>query len=339
MGSLRSCDACGPLGSRGSRRAGRTVDAWSWSGCGRERRSGCGRERWSGRGSQRGGDGGRGDNGWNRGHGGGRVAELRLDDLSVQTVVSRRHDGVRRHSIVASGVAVGARVVDDRVVVSDTALVAESADGIGNDVVAHGGVHDGIVHALHVVGRLDGIGSQTVDTLDVVVGGVAGHGELVLRDTVDSAEAAAMNHVEALAAVARGQTPVSAQVAAPRVRWSREHAVGAGPVPLLTAVIREDAVRVEAADTLEGARVISVGRRRTVRRNDTLSVVAAHARSNRQGVRHNPVYALHVVVREGVLDDLTIVSDALGTREGAGTDRARVVEDECVVVALQPFYR
>lgn len=324
------------MGSRGTGRTSWTVDARSgsgsrsWRGRGRDRRRGRGRGRWR--------SGGRGDDGWKRRDGGGGVAELRLDDLSIQTVVARRHDGVRGHGVVAGRVAVGARVVDDGVVVGDTALVAEPADGVGNDVVADGGVDDGVVHALHVVGRLDGVGGQSVDALDVVVGRVAGHGELVLRDAVDPAEAAAVDHVKALAAVARRQRPVPAQVAAARVRRSREHAVGAGAVPLLTAVVREDAVRVEAADALEGARVVSVGRGRAVGRNDALSVVAAHARSHRQGVGHDAVNALHVVVREGVFDDLAVVGDAPGAREGAGTDRTRVVEDERVVVALQPFY-
>ena len=144
-----------------------------------------------------------------------------------------------------------------------------------------------------------------------------------------------MDHVEALAAVARRQLAVAAEGARPRVDGRGQHAVGARSVPLLAPVVREDAVRVETADALEGAGVVAVGRRRAVGSNDALSVVAAHSRTDGQRVGDHAVHTLHVVIREGVFNDLPVVSDALRAGEGAGRHGAGVVQDERVVVALQ----
>ena len=250
-------------------------------------------------------------------------AELLLNDLSVETLEALFHIEEARSGVVAGGIGIGALVVDDVLVPVHTALVAEVALFVVQNHITARSIHKATVLTLHEGRSGHRIGRETVHAHDEIARGLVRLGLIaVLRDTLQPVETAPMNHFEAVAVIASLDRSLQTQIALTHIRRNREDSVGAGSIPLLTALVREHTIDVEAANSIERTGIVAIRSRRAIGSNDAHSVVATNSWSHRERIGESTIDTLHVVICERIIHNLSIIGHTLSSQERASGRRA-----------------
>ena len=281
-----------------------------------------------GRGQSSGGLGG-----WRRRGGGNGLAELGEDELSLETLIALRDRSDGDGAVDAHGVVVGAGVIVARSIRIHAEQIAEIALRVGENHIAGRGQHETLVLAFVVLRRTLRNRRIAVQTLPIIVRGLAfRRDESELRHALDSHEAAPMDRRQTQAVHAAADLTRAADEALVHLHHRRQNPVHTAAILFHAHVLREDARRRDAPNSIERARAISRGGLQTGVRH-AAAIVALHTRSHGEGIGNNAPFAGHVVVGVGVVDDLALVGDAGGSGEGAAVRRTIRRQNELVVVA------